>query len=462
MKMTIEDAALRMGATLIPGKGASPRNLVDHVTGASIDSRDLQPGDLFFAISGRFLNGHDFVNDALRKGAAGVVVASRVLTDGDQIVADDPSKALVRLASWVRDLVDPIVVGVTGSVGKTSTKDLLHAVASRRFLTVAAERSFNNDLGVPLTLLKIRNETEVLVSELGSRGAGHIAALCAYVRPQVGVVTNVGVTHYEQFGSREAIVAAKAELIEALPQGGTAILNADDPFVVAMAKSTPAQVLTYGIEQAASLRADSISFDRMGRPSFRMTRGRTSVWVELLMSGVHQVSNALAAATAGLALGVALEDSAEGLRRAVGSPWRMQIESVNGITFVNDAFSANPTSMTSALRTCSAMAGASGRLIAVLGQMAELGDISEQEHRQAGAITASVGHRLIVVGEKAMGIARGAFEQGMGEVIVVDDVGAVPFALGDLRAGDVVLVKGSRVAGMELVVADIKQKVVSA
>ncbi|MGH9269527.1 MAG: UDP-N-acetylmuramoyl-tripeptide--D-alanyl-D-alanine ligase, partial [Acidimicrobiales bacterium] len=329
------------------------------------------------------------------------------------------------------------------------TKDLLASITRRKFSTVAPERSYNNDIGVPLTLLAAGASTEVVVCELGARGPGQIARLCAYVRPQVGVVTNVGVTHYEQFGSVEAIASAKAELVAALPEGGTAVLNADDPMTSAMAAKTSANVISFGTSPTAWLRAERIRLDRLGRPSFRMVRGFEGTEASLSVAGRHQVANALAASAAAMALGLSLEECRAGLEGAVVSPWRMEVREVGGVVVVNDAYNANPTSMSSALETCAQMAGENGRLVAVLGYMAELGERSTLEHEAAGALAASLADRLVVVGEAAGPIAEGARRAGLRNVVPVPDRDAALGAIGELARGDVVLVKASRIAGLD-------------
>jgi UDP-N-acetylmuramoyl-tripeptide--D-alanyl-D-alanine ligase len=454
MKVTLGEVARISGGTLVGGAAGT------EATRVCVDSRRAGPGDLFVALPGAFADGHTFAGAALRAGAVAAMVARTVVDDagaalGPLLVVEDPLAALRALGAWVRDVADPIVAGITGSTGKTSTKDLLAAVAGVKFRTVAAERSHNNELGVPLTLLNTSEDTEVLVCELGARGPGQIRDLCTYVRPQIGVVTNVGVTHYEQFGSVEAIVAAKSELVASLPEGGVAVLNADDPRVAGMAGVTAADVLTYGLAAGAAgawLRGEAVDVDALGRPSFRLVRGYEHRQVRLGVSGRHQVSNALAAAAAGLALGMSLDEVVAGLERARSSPWRMEVTERGGVVVVNDAYNANPTSMAAALGTCAAMVPPGGRLLAVLGYMAELGDLEGPEHERAGALAAQAVQRLVVVGERAAPMAAGARLAGLHDVVLVPGSAGVDGALealGELRRGDVVLVKASRVAGLE-------------
>lgn len=442
-------------ASIVEGVTSSERS-GDVVTGVTVNSRLVSPGDLFVAFIGGTLDGHDFVDEALKRGAAAAMVSREVDSAGPVIQVADTGVALTKLARWVRDSLDPLVVGITGSTGKTSTKDLVVAVSSTNLNTLGSEKNYNNEIGVPLTLLGIKAETEVVVCEMGARGIGHIAALCELARPQVGIVTNVGVTHYEQFGSVEAIARAKSELVRSLPEGGTAVLNADDPAVLAMRDSTAAEVITFGLGAAADVRGEQVTLDGLGRPSFRIAHGAGSIWVTLPFSGRHHCPNALAAVAAGLALGIPIEDMRTGLERAVASPWRMQVERSEGVLLVNDAYNASPSSVEAALETCTAMVAAPGRLIAILGHMAELGDIETAEHWRIGEIAAQTCSRLIVVGTKAKEIAEGARAAGMTDVIRVGSPDEVTEHLSDLGTGDVVLVKGSRSAGLENVTESLK------
>lgn len=449
MNLSLVEAARVVGGRT---EGLDPKV---RVTGAVVDSRLVKPGDAFFALKGDFLDGHDFVEEALRRGAAAVVVDRPVeVPPGRRVTVPDVAAGLVALAGWVRDVLNPIVVGITGSTGKTSVKDLLAAIVRTKMPVVASEKSFNNELGLPLTLLKTRSDTRVVVAEMGARGRGQIARLCELARPHVGVVTNVGVTHYEMFGSRAAIAHAKGELVEAVPEGGAVVLNADDPLVAKMAsrRGDLVDVLTFGLSGGAWLRAEQVNIDRLGRPTFHLVRGsQRGVWVTLSASGAHQVMNALAASTAALALGLTLEECRIGLESAEISPWRMQVAEVGGSVIVNDAYNASPASVTSALQTCAAMVREGGKLVAVLGYMAELGSLTETEHLRIGALTASLAGRLVVVGNHASPIAAGARQAGMADVVEVADAAAAASAVGKLGKGDVLLIKGSRVAALEQV-----------
>ena len=403
------------------------------IQGAAIDSRLIRGGELFVAIRGA-RDGHDFAGAAFEAGAAACLVSAAV--DGQPaIVVPDTAQALTTLATAARDRLDARVVGITGSVGKTSTKDLLAAALGRSHRVSASAKSFNNELGVPLTVLNAPDDSEVLVVEMGARGRGHIAALCAVARPTVGVVTTVGVSHAEFFGTLADVVAAKGELVESLPAGGTAVLNADVDLVAGMAARSSARVLTFGM-QAGDVQAEDVSVDDDLRATFRLRSPWGSAEVRLAVRGHHQVGNALAAAAAALACDAPVEAVAAGLGDAELSPWRMQLErSPSGALILNDAYNANPLSSEAALR---ALAGLPAeRRTAVLGVMAELGDVGPSEHARIGALASELGIRLLAVD---------APDYGGEQVPTVEEALE---RLGRLGPGDAVLVKGSRAAGLE-------------
>ncbi|MDP9006489.1 MAG: UDP-N-acetylmuramoyl-tripeptide--D-alanyl-D-alanine ligase, partial [Actinomycetota bacterium] len=336
------------------------------------------------------------------------------------------------------------VVGITGSVGKTTVKDLLAGALSQRWRTAASAGSFNNELGVPLTLLGAGDDAEAVVVEMGARFSGDLRYLCGIARPTVGVVTAVNLVHTETFGSLEDVARAKAELVEALPVDGSAVLNADDLLVAAMAGRTSARVLRYGLEHG-DVRAEGITLDAELRPSFHLRSPWGDAEVTLAVRGGHQVANALAAAAAALACGVDPEAVASGLGHASASPWRMALaRSPSGALVLNDAYNANPTSMLAALRALAALDAS--RRVAVLGTMAELGEVSRREHANVAAAAAGLGIEVLAVDEPAYGVE------------VVDDVDAALDALGELGEGDAVLVKGSRVAGLERLAADLLRR----
>ncbi|XRQ02834.1 UDP-N-acetylmuramoyl-tripeptide--D-alanyl-D-alanine ligase [Actinomadura welshii] len=420
-----------------------------------IDSRAAEPGALFAALKGERVDGHGFASAALAAGAAAVLAQRPV--EGPCVVVPDVQEALGRLARGVLDrLPDVAVTAVTGSAGKTSTKDLIGQLAGRAGPAVFPPGSFNNEIGLPLTVLRADAGTRHLVLEMGARGIGHIAYLTGIAPPDVGVVLNVGTAHVGEFGSRENIALAKGEIVEAVRPGGTAVLNADDPLVAAMASRTAAEVVTFGRSPDATVRAADETLDERGRPRFTLVTPEGSAPVALLLHGAHAVPNALAAAAAARAAGLAPAEIAEGLSQAAPvSRWRMEVaERADGVTVVNDAYNANPDSTRAALDVLAHMARGR-RAFAVLGEMAELGDSSAAEHAKIGEHAARSGVAgLVVVGANAAAMAGGAGQVGSwtGECVQVEDVGAAVAALSErLAPHDVVLVKGSRVAGLERV-----------
>jgi UDP-N-acetylmuramoyl-tripeptide--D-alanyl-D-alanine ligase len=350
--------------------------------------------------------------------------------------------------------IDPTVVGVTGSSGKTSTKDLLAQVLTLRGPIVAPPGSYNTEIGLPLTVLSADDTTRTLVLEMGARGVGHIAYLCRIAPPDVGVVLNVGSAHLGEFGGREAIARSKAELVEALPQAGTAVLNADDPLVRQMTERTSARVMMFGESVHSDVRADQIALDDRGRASFRLVTPSGQQQVTLSVVGEHQVPNALATAAVAETLGLPVDEVAEALSAATArSRWRMEVvERPDGVTVVNDAYNANPESMRAALKALAAI-GRGRRTWAVLGEMKELGEASESEHDALGrfALRQGVG-RLVAVGDGAAAVRRGAVDEGAGgeQAVWVPDVdAALDLLTTQVAAGDVILIKASRAAELE-------------
>ena len=417
-------------ATAVGGRLHGPDVVVD---GASIDSRAVRSGQLFVPIVAE-RDGHSFIDAALAAGASAYLTSAPPGPAGTAIVVDDTAAALQEAGRAARARLAPPVIGVTGSVGKTSVKDLLAGVLSQRLRTTASERSFNNELGVPLTLLGAPDDTEAVVVEMGARDVGHIAALCAIAEPTVGIVTRVAAVHTEVFGTIEDVARAKSELVRDLPADGTAVLNAADHRVAAMAAVTSASVVTFG--EGGDVRADSLTLDHSLRGRFRMRSPWGDAEVVLAARGAHQVDNALASAAAALVCGLTLDDVVAGLAEAVLSPWRMELVTApDGAVVLNDAYNANPTSVAAALESLAALPAE--RRIAVLGVMAELGEIADEEHAAIGALAERLGIRLVAVDAPSYG----------GE-----DVASVEEALDllePLGPGDAVLVKGSRVAELE-------------
>ena len=416
---------------------------------AVLDGRQAEPGGLFAAFAGEHADGHDYAAQAGRAGAV-AVLGSRP-TPLPTVVTGDTRAALQSLAAHVvarlRDRLT--VAALTGSQGKTSTKDLLAAVLSAAAPATATIGSLNNELGVPLTMLRATPATRFLALEMGARRIGDIAKLTHLVAPDIAVVLNVGQAHLGEFGSRQAIATAKGELVQGLAPGGTAILNADDLRVAAMRSHTDGPVLTFGRAEHADVRVLGLTLDRLGRPSFTLRVAGTAVPVTLPLVGAHQALNASAAAAAGLAAGVPLDVAAAALATASLSKRRLEQRDLpGGATLLNDSYNANPDSTRAALDALAAIEGR--RRIAVLGEMLELGDDSEAEHRAVGEYAASRADVVAVVGEAARPIADGA---GGRAVVLAGNDAAAGWLRGHLAAGDVVLVKASRGARLDEVAA---------
>ena len=469
--LTLQDVASAVGGVL---HGCSGTEVI--TGGVEFDSRRVGPGGLFVALPGIRSDGHDFVAAALSSGAAGVLAArpvegpavlappARGPVSSAYALAGDTHRAgaavLSALAALARTVVRTLsrtglqVIGVTGSSGKTSTKDMVAALLSPLGDTVAPPGSFNNELGHPWTALQADETTRHLVLELSARGPAQIAALCRVAPPSIGVVLNVGSAHLGEFGSREAVAAAKGELVEALPAGGVAVLNADDAVVAAMDRRTAARVVRFGRSPAAQVRATDVTLDARGCPSFHLVSPAGQAPVRLGVPGEHQVSNALAAAAVALELGA----TPQGVATVLGSyrprsRWRMEVtERPDGVTVVNDAYNANPESVAAALRALVAMTGTGQRSWAVLGSLGELGPATEHAYREIGALAVHLGiDRLVVVGEHARQLYR-AVKTGPGgsEPFLTPDVPtALELLCSELAAGDVVLIKASRAAGLE-------------
>jgi len=441
--LSLREIAAITGGT-VEGDGA-----VTVTAPAVLDGHQAEPGGLFVAFAGQHADGHDYAGQAGRAGAV-AVLGSRP-TPLPTVVVDDARAALQALAAHVvARLRDQLTVAaLTGSQGKTSTKDLLAPILSSAAPTIATIGSLNNELGVPLTMLRADAATRFLVLEMGARRIGDIARLTALVAPDIAVVLNVGQAHLGSFGSREAIAKAKGELVQGLAPGGTAVLNADDPRVAAMRALTGGPVLTFGRAEHADLRVTGLALDRLGRPAFTLRTARASAPVTLPLVGAHQSLNASAAAAAGLAACVPLDVAAAALARVSLSKWRLELRVLSGgATLVNDSYNANPDSARAALDALAAIEAR--RRIAVLGEMLELGDGSEAEHRAVGEYAACRADLVVAVGEAARPVAEGAKERA---VVLPDNDAAVYWLRGHLAAGDVVLIKASRAARLDEVAA---------
>jgi UDP-N-acetylmuramoyl-tripeptide--D-alanyl-D-alanine ligase len=445
-----------LGELAAAAGGAPDRAPADAVvTRVVADSRGELDGALFVALAGERTDGHDHVDQAIAGGAVAALVSRPGPFAGPVIRVADTADALRALAASERAAFEGPVVGITGSTGKTCTKDFTAAVLASRFKVHASERSFNTEVGVPLTILNAPAGAEALVLEMGSRGIGHIATLCETARPTVGVVTNVGPAHLGMFGSLENVARAKGELVEALAAGGVAVLNADDPAVSGFAARTAARVVTFGVGPGAEVRGLDVALDPDARAAFVLHSGGEEAGLELAVPGEHMVSNALAAAATGLALGLSVAECAAALKGATVSDWRMEVhDRPDGVRILNDAYNANPASMAAALKAARWMSRGR-RCVAVLGEMAELGDAATEEHDRLGDLVARLGiEELVTVGEVGRVIARGAVREGIEPEHVrecADAAEALAAVRELLRPGDVVVVKASRVAGLERV-----------
>lgn len=460
------------------GAGFEPSQLADaasgvllragttHVFGASVDSRRLEVGNAFFALPGEHADGHRFLEAAAAAGAAALIVSEPLPHDrldalGDAwpgvsiIAVADAAVALRTAAGAYRDRFEPLVIGITGSIAKTSTKELAAGVLAGRFHVLRSRGNENNEIGLPVTLLRLRPEHEVAVLEMGLYTTGEIATLAALARPGIGVVTAVRGVHLSRAGSIEAIEAGKGELLEALPADGWAVLNADDPRVVNMATRTPARVLTYGFGPGADVSALDIRSRGLEGMSFRLRLPSGVADVATPILGRHGVHNSLAAAAVATCAGMTPEDIVSGLGREVLVPHRSQLVHAGDWTILDDSYNASPDAVLAALGL---LAELPGRRIAVLGEMLELGDAAASEHHRIGIHAASVVDRLVVIGAGAAALAEGALAAGLPPSrvhVVAGREDALAFLLHELRAGDTVLVKASRGAALDVLVAQL-------
>ena len=446
----MQDIATATGGALVAGDLGMP------VTGVSIDSRTLEVGQAFFAIAGHQRDGHRYVADAAARGASCLVV--HALPDDPPatvslVLVDETTQALGRLAARHRARFAIPLVAVTGSNGKTTTKELIAAVLATRWNVLKSAASFNNQWGLPLTLLRLGAHHEAAVVEIGTNQPGEIAALAALAAPTVGVVTIVVAQHTEFLGSIDGVREEKAALVRALPASGTAVLNADDPRVLGMAQDTAARVVTFGTDPAAAVRLASEVADDGDGLRFTLAHEGDRALVRLAMPGRHNVINALAAAATGVALGLSLTEVARGLGAAPPVKGRCVWRETGGVHILDDTYNANPVSLRAALETVGARRR-SGRLVVVLGDMLELGEIADEAHREAGRQVASLGaDEFLGVGPRARLAVEEAHARGLGEarhVSTFEDT--VAHLLKRLASGDVVLVKGSRGMRLERVV----------
>jgi UDP-N-acetylmuramoyl-tripeptide--D-alanyl-D-alanine ligase len=453
--LTLEEVAGIVGGAVVDAPGG-----VEVTAPAFLDSRNPLPGGLFVAFEGERVDGHDFAPAAVRGGAAAVL--GRRATGAPSVLVADTRAALQELARVVlarrRERRRPLtVVAVTGSQGKTTAKDMLARVLADGAPTVATAGSFNNELGLPLTVLGLDEHTRYLVLEMGARGVGHLAELCAIAPPDVSLVLNVGKAHIGEFGSQAQIAVAKGELVEALRPDGSAVLNLDDPLVAAMADRTTAHVRTFGRSGASGVRLGEVHLDDVGRPSFDLTHEDAVEHVSLRLLGEHQALNAAAVTATALAAGRPFAEIAASLRSIDHlSRWRMQLlERPDGLVVVNDAYNANPDSMRAALQTLARMGRSGRRTVAVLGEMRELGDDAGEEHRQVGLLADRLAiDVVVVVGADARGVYDALVEmRGQDERTrhVDTTTQAGEWLRENVAGSDVVLIKASRGGRLERV-----------
>jgi UDP-N-acetylmuramoyl-tripeptide--D-alanyl-D-alanine ligase len=468
MKLTLAEAAIGAGAVLeapasVPNAGA----LV--AQGYSIDSRTARPGELFFAVKGERLDGHDFVAAALERGAVGAVVSRmRIAALPDAalsaplLICDDPLLALHTLAAHVRRQWGRCVIGITGSAGKTTTKEAVAAALGAKFAVLKSHGNLNNAFGLPLQLLRLEPEHEYAVIEMGMNHAGEIAALARIASPDWGVVTNVGNAHVENFPDGQAGVArAKFELVEALPAAGVAFLNGDDPYVSQFGRDFPGRVVYFGKTPSSDPRILDVREDAAGiHIRFRAGEFESSLTLQLL--GAHNALNAMAALAVAREAGVEIDAAAKALDRLTAGDKRGQIIELAGATILNDSYNSNPEALQSMIRTLAARPAA-GRRILVAGEMLELGEHAPALHAACGSAAAEAGIDIVAgVRGHAERLASAACAGGATAVFLKDAEAAGQWLAANLRAGDVVLVKGSRGVRLERAIEIVKEQLSTA
>jgi UDP-N-acetylmuramoyl-tripeptide--D-alanyl-D-alanine ligase len=461
-----EIAAATRGTLLLDGTSATPDTTVDGLS--TTDSREVVPGSIFFAKPGEFTDGHLFAPQAAEAGAALLVVDHPLELPVPQLLVEDTVVALGDLATEVIARVRALgllkIVGITGSNGKTTTKNLLRAVLEQVGPTIAPRASFNNEVGAPVTMLQVTEETQFLVAEMGASGIGEIARLVRMARPDVGVVLKVGLAHAGEFGGIEKTLQAKTEMVTDLLESDVAVLNIDDARVRTMAEKTVARVLWFGLDERADVRATDVVSDRRGT-SFTLhlpprdggegtpASPAQSRPVRFQVLGEHHVMNALAAAASAHVLDVDIDTIVAALQTVkTAERWRMEVLGNSEVTVINDAYNASPDSMAAALKTLAQIAEPGGRTVAVLGEMSELGEFSGEEHDRIGLLAVRLGiDQLVVVGPEARRMHISAINEGSwdGESLYFDTQDAAfDHLAGDLRPGDTVLVKSSNSAGL--------------
>ena len=461
-QITLNELAKVTGGEILPGPAAGDQM----ITGIGIDSRNIDQGNLFVAVPGERFDGHRFTGEAVANGAQIAVIArgkkeiadQEILSRAAVVLVDDTRKALRDMAAWYREKFDIPTVAVTGTNGKTTTKDMIAAALSSRYRVHKSPQSYNNLVGVPLTLFQLNSHSEALVLELGMSSPNEIAVLTRTAKPDTGVITNIGPAHLESMGSLERIARAKFELPDNMSSPKTLILNADDPILAGRIgeKRKDERIISFGIEKKSDFTADRIELNGEGHISFRVNQNLT---IGLRLLGLHNVYNALAAFAVGSLKEVDPQEIRQSLEQYEPSHLRMELVRIGNISVINDSYNANPISMAKALETQKSIQ-ASGRKVAVLGDMLELGEKAPDFHLEVGRKAARSGVDLLVlVGDLAGLIGQGAREAGMSsdQVLTFDRNEQVSlFLLENLRDGDLLLVKGSRKMKTEEVVASLK------
>lgn len=445
--MKLSQAAQAMGGSLWGGENVA--------VGISLDSRTIKPGDLFFAIKGPKYDGHDFVIQALKQGAVGAVVRKNWLWTADfpasLILVDDTLSALHRLARDYRTRFSVRMVAITGTNGKTTTKEMISAIVSSQYPCLKNQGNLNNLYGLPLSLAQLSSEHRVAVMEMGMSALGEIAQLCRIAEPEIGVITNVAEGHTEFLGDVDGVARAKGELLAALPAQGTAVINADCEILMRQAGRTTARIVTFGIDRPADVRAQGLKFE----PQFSSFSIDGQIFT-LGLPGRHNIYNALAAVAVADVLGISREVSRENLSQMKPVPMRLNIQSLGEITLINDAYNSNPESAKAALSVLSQLR-CRGRRIAVLADMLELGDIGPGKHAEIGRLAGQICDLLVAVGSLAKYIHEGAEMPEGKKIHCQHNREAIEYIMNILRPGDVVLVKGSRGMRLEEVVQAIQE-----
>jgi UDP-N-acetylmuramoyl-tripeptide--D-alanyl-D-alanine ligase len=426
-------------AQALHGRIVGPEVEID---GVATDSRALRPGQLFVPLRDR-RDGHDYLDEAIDAGAVAYLTDGITAARATAIVVPETASALTEIGRRARQRIEGHVVGITGSVGKTTVKDLTSGAFASTYRTQASHLSFNNEIGLPLTLANADDDVEVVVAELGARGPGHIADLCRIALPDIGIITRIGLAHTEFFGTLDQVASAKAELFEALPTSGLAVLNGDDPMSPKIGDRSTAPILTFGTGPHCDVVAHQVALNDQAQAAFTMASPWGGADVRLAVHGEHQVSNALGALTAALWAGVPVEAAVDAIARVEDPPWRMNVRPLRwGIILVNDSYNANPTSTEAALRALRAIGA--DRRVAVLGTMAELGEGSDAGHLSIRRLAESLG--IVLIGYRTPAYGDDP----------VEDLPELVDRLGGFRPQDAILVKGSRASGMESVAAALE------